>query len=436
MASLNGIGRYFGGMGRALSARNYRVYWYGHLFSSNGVWIYLISSQWLMFHFTRSPAWLGAVGFAFMAPLFFFGPLAGAISDRYGHRRTGIVALSLGIAMSLITVISIAAGLLTPLLLFGFTVVQGTFMSFDYPARQALIPQLIDRKNLSAAIGMNLVTFNAAGFTGPVIGGVILSFGNSTYGEPLGAALSYATSALASSCMVFGMTQVQIINPLPVVKHRGSLIPSILSDLRAGIFYIMESASLKIIMVLSIFVALCLRSHQVLMAGFAKEVFQLDEQGLGMLLAASGIGALSVAFILAVRGRIEGLTRIFVYSAMLTAVALLAFVSTKQVSLALIAMVFVGGLIVATDLGAQTLIQNMVVDEYRARVISISVSIAWGGPAFGTLAIGWLAELLGFQLALGAAAITVLMAVALLGRKLLFRSAEIEAEPAPLGFKN
>ena len=99
-------------------------------------------------------------------------------------------------------------------------------------------------------------------------------------------------------------------------------------------------------------------------------------------------------------------------------------------------MVFVGGLIVATDLGAQTLIQNMVVDEYRARVISISVSIAWGGPAFGTLAIGWLAELLGFQLALGAAAITVLMAVALLGRKLLFRSVEMEAEPVSLEFRN
>ena len=97
MASLNGFGRNFGGIGRALSERNYRIYWYGHLFSSNGVWIYLISSQWLMFHLIQSPAWLGAVGFAYMSPVLFLGPLAGAISDRYGHRRTGMIALSLGI---------------------------------------------------------------------------------------------------------------------------------------------------------------------------------------------------------------------------------------------------------------------------------------------------------------------------------------------------
>jgi hypothetical protein len=76
MDSLTGFGRHFGGMGRALSARNYRVYWYGHLFSSNGGWIFLISSQWLIFPLTESPIWLGAIGFAYLAPLFFLGPLA------------------------------------------------------------------------------------------------------------------------------------------------------------------------------------------------------------------------------------------------------------------------------------------------------------------------------------------------------------------------
>jgi len=362
--------------------------------------------------------------------LFFFGPLAGAISDRCGHRRTGMIALSLGIVMSLLTAIAIVMGILTPLLLFIFTVVQGTFMSFDFPARQALIPQLIARKNLSAAIGMNWTTFNVAGFLGPAIGGIILSFGNSTYGEPLGAAIAYTTSALALSCMVLGMAQVQIISPLPVKKQPGALIPAVLSDLRAGVSYIRKNANLKIIMVLSVFVALCLRSYQNLMAGFAKEVFQLDEQGLGNLLAASGIGALGVALILAVRGKTKGLTRVYVYGGVLTGLSLLAFVSTTQVSLALLYLVFVGGLIVATDLSAQTLIQNIVTDEYRARVISIYLAIAVGGPAFGSLAVGWLAEFLGFQLALGAAAVIAVISVTLLGRILLFRSEEIEAEPA------
>ena len=93
MISSRVLGQYFGGIGRALSARNYRVYWYGHLLSSNGVWIYIVSSQWLIFHLTESPAWLGAVGFGYLAPLFFIGPLAGAISDRFGQRRIAIGAL-------------------------------------------------------------------------------------------------------------------------------------------------------------------------------------------------------------------------------------------------------------------------------------------------------------------------------------------------------
>ena len=117
MDSLTGFGRHFGGMGRALSARNYRVYWYGHLLSSNGVWIYLISSQWLIFHLTESPIWLGAIGFAYLAPLFFLGPLAGAISDRYGHRRTGIIATSFGIVISLLIALAITTGVLTPKLM-------------------------------------------------------------------------------------------------------------------------------------------------------------------------------------------------------------------------------------------------------------------------------------------------------------------------------
>ena len=241
-------------------------------------------------------------------------------------------------------------------------------MSFDFPARQALIPQLVEPKNLSAAIGMNWTTFNVAGFIGPVIGGAILSFGNSTYCEPIGAAMSYTVSALAFCCMVLGLARVQIINPMPAKKQRGPLIIAVLTDLRAGISYIMDHANLKMIMILSITVALCLRSYQNLMAGFAEKVFQLDEQGLGNLLAASGIGALFAALIFAIRGRIQGLTRVYVYGAMLTATALMAFVSNTQVPLALVSITFVGGLVVATDISAQTLIQNMVLLEKNMKV--------------------------------------------------------------------
>ena len=163
------------------------------------------------------------------------------------------------------------------------------------------------------------------------------------------------------------------------------------------------------------------------MAGFAEQVFQLDEHGLGNLLAASGIGALSAALILAVRGKTKGLTTIFVYGAMLTAIALLVFVSNSQILVALVTMVLVGGFIVATGLSGQTLIQNIVEDEYRARVVSVHLAIVVGGSAFGTLAIGWLAEFVGFQKALGVMAAIALVVFIFQGRKLLSRSIDIEA---------
>ena len=343
MMNSRGLIGYLGGIGRALSATNYRRYWYGHVFSANGVWIYLISSQWLAFHLTQSPAWLGAVGFSYLAPLFVLGPLAGAVADRCGHRRTAIIALSLGILMTILTAAAILTKLITPLSLVFVTIVQGVFMSFDFPARQAVISQLIERANLSAAIGMNTTTFHTAGFIGPIIGASLLTWGNNIFGEPGGAAIAYLATASAFSVMIYGLTRVKIISPLPAKNRSGSLVTSIVADIRAGLGYILSSSQLKMIMLLSIAIAICLRSYQNIMAGLADSVFGVDEKGLGSLLAASGVGALTVALLFSIRGKIEGLTRIFVLGAAVTAFALLVLISSTNFTMALISLGFAAG---------------------------------------------------------------------------------------------
>ena len=112
----------------------------------------------------------------------------------------------------------------------------------------------------------------------------------------------------------------------------------------------------------------------------------------------------------------------------MTAVALLVFVSNTHITSALVTVTFIGGLIVATEMSAQTLVQNIVADEYRARVISINLAVTVGSPAFGTFAIGWFAEIVGLQMALGISAIIALIAVIFFGRKLLAARAEVEAK--------
>ena len=281
-------------------------------------------------------------------------PLAGAVADRCGHRRTAIIALSLGILMTILTAAAILTKLITPLSLVFVTIVQGVFMSFDFPARQAVISQLIERANLSAAIGMNTTTFHTAGFIGPIIGASLLTWGNNIFGEPGGAAIAYLATASAFSVMIYGLTRVKIISPLPAKNRSGSLVTSIVADIRAGLGYILSSSQLKMIMLLSIAIAICLRSYQNIMAGLADSVFGVDEKGLGSLLAASGVGALTVALLFSIRGKIEGLTRIFVLGAAVTAFALLVLISSTNFTMALISLGFAGGALVGASLSAQT----------------------------------------------------------------------------------
>jgi len=433
MTSKRSWGQYFGGIGRALSSRNYRVYWYGHLVSSNGVWIYIISSQWLIFHLTQSPAWLGAIGFGYLAPLFFFGPIAGAISDRFGQKRTAIVALIVGIILAASISIVIYFGTLTPSLMLIFTIIQGIFFAFDFPSRQALIPQMVKRSDISAAIGMNTTTYNTSSFTGPIIGGSILAFGNSVLDTTAGAALGYATFAFANCFMLFGVSRV---NVKPVVSKNiagDNLVLGVIGDLKSGITYVAESRHLLILMGLSLFFAFCLRSYQNLMAGFAENLFSLDEQGLANLFAAKGIGALLVALLIARRGRTQGLTKVCAYGAGIAGVTIIIFVFSTYMPLVLLIAAVLGGVVVATDLAIMTLIQNVVADQYRARVISIALAISVGIPAFGSFAIGFLAEFIGLKFAMGLSGLTVFTAALFIGKRILNNASEIEVAKSDLG---
>ena len=422
-------GQYFGGIGRALSSRNYRVYWYGHLFSSNGVWIYIISSQWLIFHLTQSPAWLGVIGFGYLAPVFFIGPIAGAIADRFGQRRTAIVALIIGIFLAASIAVVIYFGTLTPPLMLIFTIIQGTFFAFDFPSRQALIPQMVKRSDISAAIGMNTTTYNTSSFTGPIIGGAILAFGNSTIDPTAGAALGYAAFAFANCFMLVGVTRVNVKPRSSKNMERTHLVSGVIRDLKSGIKYVTESRYLLLLMGLSLFFAFGLRSYQNLMAGFAENLFSLDEQGLGNLFAAKGVGALLVALFFARRGRTNGLTKVCSYGAGIGGVTIIIFLSSTYLPFVLLISAILGGVVVATDLAIMTLIQNVVADQYRARIISIALAISVGIPAIGSLAIGFLAEYIGFQFAMSLSAVIVVVAAIVIGIKIHNNASGIESLP-------
>jgi MFS family permease len=177
------LASHFGGIGTALAIRDYRIYWLGQAISVQGVWIWRISSGVLIFQLTHSPAWLGFISVIYFVPLIFVGPLAGAIADRVGHRRTAIVTIWVAISISFAMAVLSFLGLMNPYILAALVAVLGVGHAFDFPARQVLIQILVGREQMSAAIALNSTTFNTAAFTGPAIGAALLAWGKFQFGE-------------------------------------------------------------------------------------------------------------------------------------------------------------------------------------------------------------------------------------------------------------
>ena len=410
---------YFGGIGRALSTRNYRVYWTGQVVMVQGFWIYKIASGWLMFELTHSPAWLGALGSAYMLPILFLGPFGGAVADRFGYRRCALVMVGSGAIMALITATLVGQGLITPLLLVFLTLVQGVLFAFEFPARQALFPNLVARKDMPAAVALNSTTFHSSAFVGPLIGGVLLAVS--------GAGAAFAANAF---CLLWMMGAIYLIPSPPNLSDRlaAKKASGIVNDLKAGLRCTKAHIDIRLLILLSLTAALLIRHYLDFLPGFAGEIFDRDEEGLAAMTSAAGIGAMIFASIIAFRGRTKGLTTFLVIGQTGAALSLIAFTLTDNFYLGLFALVLVGGFLVSAATSAQSLIQHSVDDNYRARVISINVSLAVGAPAFSALIIGGLAEIYGLQLAVAGPAvlsIAIFLPVGLLLRK---RRHEIEAE--------
>ena len=400
----------FGGVSRALAHREYRFYVSGHVVHVMGWWGNRIGLGWLAWELTRSPSFLGIVAFASLIPVMIIGPFAGALADRYGHRR---VALRSGFGLFLTTfaigAIALSGNMTAPLLV-ALTLLQGLCFGIDFPARQSLIPQLVDRASISAAVALNASSFHMGAFVGPVIAGVLIT--------GIGSGASILMSAATTAWM---LTMIWLIRRDPV-RPRDSGAPGIVADLLEGFRYVGQTPSLLFLLGMSFAGGLLIRPFHDLLPGFADSVFGRGVEGLATLNAAAGLGALVGALFLLARGRTEGLTRIMLTGAFLAGAALFLFTLTDRFWLAA-GMIFTVSLSLLTvQVGSNSLLQTIARPDMRGRTISMSSSMSVGGPALGALAMGFLADRFGLQFVLGISAvggmlIYLAMAPALLRRR-------------------
>ena len=407
----------FGGIGRALSARNYRIYWYGNVFSVLGTWVQKLALGWLTWQLTGSPGWLGIITFASMVPTMVLSPIAGAIADRVGATRLVRVAMFLEGANILVIAALTMIGAITINLLLGLAILQGVLLAFDFPVRHALVPILVKRRDMSAAIALNSTTFFAGAFAGPALGGIIIA--------TLGIGPAFIINAAS---FYFFIWMISLLR-LEERKPRSASVRAIADDLASGFRYVFGHPSIRLVFAVSMTNAFLLRSYIDLLPGFAARVFERDAQGLAILTAAGGLGGLLTGLSLAARGRTEGLTTIFVISVFAGAAFLILFSATDIFWIGAVCLFVVGMALVSSAVSSQSLIQNRVDNQMRARVISITVSIAIGGPATGALILGVISEQVGgLRPPVAAFAVLALAVLAIFAPKIIRRRADLERD--------
>ena len=381
-----------------------------------GWWGNRIGLGWLAWELTRSPSFLGIIAFASLIPVMIIGPFAGALADRYGHRR---VTLRSGFGLFLTTfaigAIALSGNMTAPLLV-ALTLLQGLCFGIDFPARQSLIPQLVDRASISAAVALNASSFHMGAFVGPVIAGVLI--------PGLGSGASILMSAATTAWM---LTMIWLIRRDPV-RPRDPGAPGIVADLLEGFRYVGQTPSLLFLLGMSFAGGLLIRPFHDLLPGFADSVFGRGVEGLATLNAAAGLGALVGALFLLARGRTEGLTRIMLTGAFLAGAALFLFTLTDRFWLAA-GMIFTVSLSLLTvQVGSNSLLQTIARPDMRGRTISMSSSMSVGGPALGALAMGFLADRFGLQFVLGISAVAGMLIYLAMASALLRRRKNMEKD--------
>lgn len=403
-----------GGVGRALSVPDFRVYWYGMSIGTMGTWIYFVALQWLTWELTHSTAWLGLIMFVGVLPQVLFGPVTGAIIDKIGsHFVCRLISLFAGVWAGGFAVL-LFADLASIEALVAFTLINGLAMAFHGPSHMALVAHLVPRQELSTAVALQSATVQLARFVGPALGGVLL--------VTAGPAWAFVVNA-ASYFIFFVAILFTEYRDRP---SQGPMREGLRRDVLEGLSYAWSSFPVRTVLLAAAGVALLLRPFQELMAGIADQIFQHGADGLAILLSAAGVGALISALWLARRGRTTGLTRLFMLNTVLGGAALFAFVTVGSYEAAIGLAAVAGFSTNAASICAQILLQNAVTHEMRARVMSLLVMTFRAIPATGAFVMGSIAETAGLAWPIAAAAALSLF-VALAVRLLIARKGLAEA---------
>jgi len=368
---------------RALRHRNYRLYFSGQSVSLIGTWMQQMAISWLMYRITNSPLMLGLVGFLGQIPTLLFTPFAGVFADKYNRHRILIITQILEMVQAFVLAALIISGMVSVWNIIALTIFLGIVVAFDAPARHAFVVEMVaNKEDLSNAIALNSLTFNAARLIGPAIAGILVAL--------VGEGMCFFINGVSYLAVIFALLGMSITPRLMKREHK-----PIMQDFKEGISYTLGHPIIRSIIMLTALISLVGMSYIVLMPVFARDVLGGNASTLGFLMGASGLGALLGALYLASRKSIKGLKKVVFYMTNLFGISLIAFSFSRTLWLSMAILIFTGFGMMAQMASNNTVLQTIVQDNMRGRVMSIFMAAFMGMVPFGCLMAGALAGVLG-----------------------------------------
>lgn len=379
-------------MVRSLRHRNFRLFFGGQLISLIGTWMDTIAEAWLVYRLTGSSLLLGTIAFASQIPVFLLAPIGGTVADR--HNRHHLIIATQSASMVL-------AGILAWLTLshrieghihylFILAALLGVVNAFDIPARQAFLMDMVGREDLMNAIALNSSMFNGARIIGPSIAGILVA--------KIGEGWCFAANSISYIAVITGLLLMEVRRPELRIAAKSTV-----ENIVEGFRFARESNAVRALLLLVGLVSLVGMPYSVLMPIFAAQILHGGARALGVLMGATGVGALIGALALAAKRGLKGLSKWVAVMSATFGAGLIAFSFSRSFYLSILLLVPVGMSMMVQMASTNTLLQAMVPDQLRGRVIALYSMMFMGMAPFGSFFAGAVAQKIGapWTLAIG-----------------------------------
>jgi len=366
----------------ALRHPNYRLWFIGQLVSLAGSWMQTTAQGYLIFELTKSPAFLGYVGFAAGIPSWVFILYGGVIADRVPRRTLIMAAQSAMMVLAFALAGLVVTGLVQPWHVIVLALLNGVANAFDAPARQAFVVELVERDDLTNAIALNSTMFNAAAVVGPAIAGVVYAL--------FGPAWCFTLNGLSYLAVIAALLAMRL--PPFLSKPR---VGSTTDQLRLGLSYVKGEHVTRTLILNMAVVGLFGISLVTLFPAWSVNVLGGDVRTNGLLLSARGLGAMSGALMIASLGKRAARGRMWTIGSFVLPVAMAAFAAARWLPLSLVLLIGMGWGFMVVANSSNALVQTRVPDDLRGRVMSVFTLTFFGGMPLGSLLAGAMAQRIG-----------------------------------------